>query len=253
MPSRATSTGSPQADCGLAPVLPGRRGEDRHVGALGDHRQLVDGVRALQVGGDQQRRVALGLEVHGELAGQGRLARALQAREQDHGGRRLGQPEPPGLPTEQLDELLVDDLDDLLRGVQRPGDLGTHRPLADPVGEHADGRQRDVGLEQRHPDLADGRGDVGLGQPALAAQALEGRGQSVGQGCEHEPRFYRRGGAPDCARARAETDAIPSQRPPAGRQGSGRAPPERGESGQRRLPDPPASTRTSAHRRSPGG
>ena len=51
--------------------------------------------------------------------------------------------------------------------------------------ELADHGQRDVGLEQRDPDLADGRVDVRLGQPALAAQVLEGRGEPVGEGGEH--------------------------------------------------------------------
>ena len=36
-----------------------------------------------------------------------------------------------GLPAENLDELLVDDLDDLLRGVQRLADLLAQGPLAD--------------------------------------------------------------------------------------------------------------------------
>ena len=45
--------------------------------------------------------------------------------------------------------------------------------------------QRDVGLEQRDADLARGGVDVGLGQPALAAQAGEDLVQAVGEGLEH--------------------------------------------------------------------
>ena len=78
--------------------------------------------------------MALLLEVHGQLAGQGGLAGALQAGEQDHGRRVLGELQPTGLAAEQLDELLVDDLDDLLGGVQRARDL-RRRP-------HAHGRGR---------------------------------------------------------------------------------------------------------------
>ena len=88
-------------------------------------------------------------------------------------------------PPRTRDELVVDDLDDLLGRVQRAADLGPERPLAHRGGELADHRQRDVGVEQGDPDLADRRSDVGLGQPALAAQVLEGGGQAVGEGGEH--------------------------------------------------------------------
>ena len=65
------------------------------------------------------------------------------------------------------------------RRVQRLGDLGAARALRDRVDEVLDHRQRDVGLEQRDPDLAQGGVDVGLGQPALAAQALQRVGEPV--------------------------------------------------------------------------
>ena len=45
--------------------------------------------------------------------------------------RGLGEAEPAGLAAEDPDELLVDDLDDLLRGVERLRDLGAERPLLD--------------------------------------------------------------------------------------------------------------------------
>ena len=47
-------------------------------------------------------------------------------------------------------------------------------------------RQRDVGLQQRRTDLARGRVDVGIGEPALAAQLREGPGESVGEGVNNE-------------------------------------------------------------------
>jgi len=49
------------------------RGEHRDPGALAEHLQLLYGVRALQVGGDEHRRMALALEPAGQLAGQGGL------------------------------------------------------------------------------------------------------------------------------------------------------------------------------------
>ena len=69
--------------------------------------------------------------------------------------------------------------------VQRPVQLGPAGPLLDRGHEVLDHRQVDVGLEQRHPDLPGGGVDVGLGEPALAAEVLERRGEAVLQGVEH--------------------------------------------------------------------
>jgi hypothetical protein len=125
-----------------------RLGRERgHARALADDLQLVDRVGPLQVARHEQRRVALALEPRPELAREGGLAGALQAREHDHARRLLGQPQPPRLAAEDPDELLVDDLDDLLRRVERTGDLGALGPLLDPRDERPDHRQRDVGLQ----------------------------------------------------------------------------------------------------------
>jgi hypothetical protein len=53
-------------------------------------------------------------------------------------------------------------------GVTLSEHLGAERALAHRGDEVLDHRQRDVGLEQRDPHLAQGRGDVGLAErPAL--------------------------------------------------------------------------------------
>ena len=124
MPLRATATGSPTP-------LPGSGAKTVHAGLLADDLQLRDRVGPLQVGGHQQRGVPLALEPERELAGQRRLTRALQAGQHDHRRRVLGVGQPPGLAAEDGDQLLVDDLDDLLRRVQRGGDVGAGRPLLD--------------------------------------------------------------------------------------------------------------------------
>ena len=77
------------------------------------------------------------------------------------------------------------DLDDLLSGIQRTRDLSGERSLLDRGAELAHHRQGDVGLEQGGADLPHRLIDVGLGQPTLAAEPLEGRGQSVGEGGKH--------------------------------------------------------------------
>ncbi len=163
-------------------------GVDRDAGALGDDAQLVDGVGALEVAGDEQRGVALALEPEAELSGERRLARALEAGEHDHGGGGLGEPQPPGLAAEDGDELLVDDLDDLLGGVQRLGDLGAARPLLHVGDEGPDHGQGDVGFQQGDTDLACRGVDVRLGQAALAPEVLEGRAKAVGESIEHGAR-----------------------------------------------------------------
>src|SRR5207342_2426315 len=93
--------------------------------------------------------------------------------EHDHGLRVLREPHPAGLTAEDRDELLVDDLDDLLSGVERLTDLGALGPLTDPLDEVLDDRERDVGLEQGDADLTARRVDVGVGESPLAAEVLE--------------------------------------------------------------------------------
>ncbi|OPZ51728.1 MAG: hypothetical protein BWY91_02610 [bacterium ADurb.BinA028] len=175
-------------------------GIDRHSGALPDHFELGDGIGPLQVGGHEHRRVPLLLEPVAQFACEGGLSRPLETGQHDDRGRVLGQIERAGLPAEDGDELLVDDLDDLLARVEGLTHLGAQRSLADRRDERLDDGQGDIGVEQRHPDVAQGRVDVVLGEAPLAAQVAEGRGQPVGQVVEH-PRtlpFARHTSLPVC-------------------------------------------------------
>ena len=166
--------------------------EARHSGALGDDLELTDGVRTLQVGRDQEREVALVAQMAGQLAGEGRLTRTLQTGEHDDGRAGLGHVEIAGLAAEDRDEFLVDDLHDLLARVQRRADLGSERTLADASGELAHHGGRDVGVDQRHPNVTDGGVDVGLGQSTLATDVLEGGCEAVTQAVEHRTRVIGR-------------------------------------------------------------
>ena len=169
----------------VAPHVAALGGEHRHAGPLAHDLELGHGVGPLQVGRHQHRRVPLLLEPPAELAGEGRLARALEAGQHDHRRRVLRELQRAGLAPEDADELVVDDLDDLLGRVERAGDLGAERPLAHGVGEVLDHRKRHVGVEQRHPDVADGAVDVGLGEPPLVPEVLEGGCQAVRKAREH--------------------------------------------------------------------
>ena len=161
------------------------RREDRDARTLTGHLELGDGIGALQVGRDEQRGVALLLEPGAELAGEGRLAGALEAGQHDDRRRPLGELDRAGVATEDRHELVVDDLDDLLGGVEGLAHLRAGGTLAHRGGELLDDRQRHVCVDERHPDVPDGLVDVGLGQAPLAAEVLEGRGQAVGQAGEH--------------------------------------------------------------------
>ena len=100
-------------------------------------------------------------------------------------GPGLGELELPRLAAEDRDELLVDDLDDLLRRVERAADLRAKRPLAHVAGERAHHGDGNVGVEERAADLADRRVDVCLTEASLAAQVAEGRGETIGEVGEH--------------------------------------------------------------------
>ena len=157
----------------LERLLARRRSAGSRPRPAGQHLELRLGGRALGVERGQQHLLALAqAQAAGELgAGRG-LARALQARHQDDGGR-AAEVELAGLGAQDRHELVVDDLHHHLAGRDAPDHLLADRALAHPGDEVLDHRQRDVGLEQRDADLAHRLADVGLAQRAAAAQAVE--------------------------------------------------------------------------------
>ena len=129
--------------------------------------QLIDGGRALEVGGDEEGLLlALLDEILRELAAGRRLARPLEAHHHDDGRAggslfqaRVDRPH-------EVAQLVVDDLDDLLAGIDAR-DHGRADGLGlDPLDEVLDDRDRDVGLEQGLADLAQALVDVGVGELA---------------------------------------------------------------------------------------
>ncbi len=71
---------------------------------------------------------------------------------------------------EHLDQLVVDDLDDHLARRHRLDDRDADGVLLHLVGEGAHHVERDVGLEQRAPHLAQRRIDVGFRQRAAPGE-----------------------------------------------------------------------------------
>ena len=125
------------------------------IGGLAEHRdpdgrtegaELVNRRRTLQIGAHQHRVAALLLEPGGQLGRVGGLARALESGQQHHRGGLGWMGDLQGLAAQGGDQLLVDELDHLLDWVQRPVDLGSHAPLADPLLEAADYMEVDIGL-----------------------------------------------------------------------------------------------------------
>ena len=82
-------------------------------------------------------------------------------------------------------QLLVDDLDDLLRRRQALHHLGADGALADARDELLDDLEVDVGFEQRQAHLAQRGIDVLLGQAAARGQLIEDRVQLGLQALEH--------------------------------------------------------------------
>ena len=89
-------------------------------------------------------------------------------------GRLGGILEARGVLAEDVDELVVDDLDDLLGGERAVATCVAEGAGADVLDEFGDDVEVDVGLEEGEADLAEGVGDVLVGDGALAAEVFEG-------------------------------------------------------------------------------
>ena len=172
-PSRAAATGS----CGVQPV-------DGDLDLPPELLELLDRGRALEVAGDERRPLALLAQEERELRRRGRLARALEPREQDH-RRRPPEREPRVARAHERGQLLVHDLHDLLAGREALRDVLAERALLDRGREVLRDLEVDVGLEQREADLAHRLRDRLLVEPAAAAEAAEGRLELVGERVEH--------------------------------------------------------------------
>ncbi len=90
----------------------------------------------------------------GDLARCRRFARTLQADHEDR--HRRGRIERNGRSflAQNRDELVMNDLDDLLARLDRPGDFRAHGARANLFGKGAHHFERNVGLDQRAADLA---------------------------------------------------------------------------------------------------
>ena len=98
----------------------------------------------------------------------------MQAGHEDYGWWLRTFLEAGGVFAEDVDEFVVDDFYDLLGGREGGGDLFADGAVSDVLHEVGDDGEVDVGLEEGETDLAEGVGDVLVGDGALAAEGLEG-------------------------------------------------------------------------------
>ncbi len=121
-----------------------------HTGLLRDDRELLDGRRPPHVGRHQNRVLPLLRQPPAQLPRRRRLARALQAEQEDDARARLRRRQPPGAVAEERQHLVAHDPHDLLRRRQALEDRLIDRLVPDPIDERLDDLEVDVGLEQRH-------------------------------------------------------------------------------------------------------
>jgi hypothetical protein len=137
--------------------------------------ELRHGVRTLQVGGDEQRRVAGILQPVAEFAGERGLAGALQAGEHDDRRRVLGEVERAvdALAEHMSVSSSLTILTTCCAGLSASDTSVLERAFAYARGEGAHHVERHVGVEQRAADLADRAVDIRVGKLALALEMLE--------------------------------------------------------------------------------
>ena len=146
---------------------------DAETRLLRDDVQLLNRRRPLHVGRHEQCVLALLGQPLRELARGRRLARALQAQQQDHARPLVRRLQSAFGIAEERDHFVADDLDDLLRRRQAPEHILPQRAIAHAVDERLDDLEIDVGFEQREANLAERRLHVLGSQPCLAPKGLE--------------------------------------------------------------------------------
>ncbi|MCW0448062.1 hypothetical protein NB706_000896 [Xanthomonas sacchari] len=167
-------------------LLRGLGREEQHPDLLGQGLELLDRGRAVHVGRHHHHLLlALFLQVLGQLADRGGLARALQAGHQHDRRRRHVEVEVAGGRAHHRGQLVAHDLDQRLARGQALEHFLADRAHLDAFDQRLHHRQGDVGLEQRDAHFAGGFADVLLGQATAAAQALHGAGEALGEGFEH--------------------------------------------------------------------
>ena len=164
-----------------------RGGGPRTLGLRADRAQLLAGGRALDVGRHQQRVAPAALEPAAELGRRGGLARALEARHQDHArqprldhtsGRGSAPPSTSTISSRTMRSTAWS-------GVRLFRIVLAHRTRAHALDELLGDAEVDVGLEEREADLAQRGVDLGLAEDTLPAEGPEDPLEPFAERLEH--------------------------------------------------------------------
>ena len=120
-----------------------------------------------------------------QLGARRRLARALQSQQQDDPRRDRRGRETALRIAEEGQHLVADDANDLLIGREALQDVGVDGAIADAIGERLDHLEVDVGLEQRHADLAQGDLHRFRREASLTADLAENVLKALAERFEH--------------------------------------------------------------------
>ena len=155
--------------------------ENGDIKLLADRFQLLNGRRAVDIAGGQQRTLALLAHIGGKLCAVCRLTCALKADEHYDARRLRADGQALIFAAHKLYELFVYYFDHLLSRRKRFEHIRTRGTLRYAFGKFLNDLVAYVGLEKRHAHFLHGFLDVGRGQSALAAQLFKGSGQLIGQ------------------------------------------------------------------------
>ncbi len=175
---------------GIAGVL----GVDGDIEALAQHLELLDGGRAVDVGGHQQGAPLLLFEVAGQLGGAGGLAGALEADHHHRRGALAGEPQRRVHRPHEMGQLGLTDLDEVLfrtrldlatLGAGTEAHFLAERLGLDALQEGARDLELDVRLQQGEAHVAEGLVDVLFRQLGDPGEAVTGCTESLAKGLQH--------------------------------------------------------------------
>ena len=147
--------------------------------ALANHVQLLDGSRTVNVAGNEQRILMLTLLEHlSQLTAECGLTRTLQTRHQ-HDGRTAFQLQFYGLATHQFCQLVMDNLDHQLAGLDGCEHIHAHGLLLHCIREGLRNLVVHVGIQQGFTDVLQRLGHIDFGDFSFTFQYLERPFKSV--------------------------------------------------------------------------
>src|SRR5579885_481212 len=158
----------------------------RNLDVAGNDRQLLARGGTIHVNGHQQGPVVLlGGEIFREFPGGRGFAGALKADDHHDSRRFIGETEPRGMRSEDFDQLVADDLDNLLRRGKRGEHFLPHRLFLNALDELLNDAEMHVGFQQRDAYLAERGFHVLRREFALSAEIFENALKLIAEILEH--------------------------------------------------------------------